>query len=225
MNIVIANTTRALIELPPILPVLAKGTEVVTPAVLDVDGRLVTPAVLMDAGAVIAEGYHEQKLAPGQSDVDGDYWDKLRERRPIKALLAVGSLVNKGEGKAEALVATLDSLTTAQAKEAIASCTNMGVLDVWVEETENAGLHKLIGLRKAQIIEQQSGRPVQGANTPDFDGGTFGDSTTRTQAQGDGAPAFGDGEQARAAAPAPAPTPAPAPSPSPAPAPAPAEED
>ena len=224
MNLVIVNTLRALITLPPILPTLAKGTEVLIAADLDPDGRIITPATIMDAGTVLAGGFDEQKLLPGQqTDVDSVYWDKLCERRPIKQLLAVGALLNKGEGKAAALVDSLDKLTPTQAKAAILDCTNMGVLDVWAEGTESDNLKRLIAERKLELIEQQSGRPVSGGNVPNAPadqiakGGTFGDKTTPAQTEGGGAPAFGEGEQSRA-------TSVPGPSPSPAPAPAPSED-
>ena len=184
-----------MIELPEVLPTMAKGTEVVTPAVLDTDGRIAAPAVLMEPGDVIDAGYDLQKLRPGQNDVDGAYWDAVCINSAVKIWLACGYLVNRGEGKAEALVSDLSKLDVGSAKVAIAECSNIGLLTQWAEGTESRALKKLISDRKTDLISKASGRPVRGANVPDMDLGVFGDNVAPAAADGSGEPAFGVGEQ------------------------------
>ena len=228
-TIVVTNTRRSLVRLPMVPTLLAKGTEVQTAAVLDADNRLVTPAVLVPEGTVLRVGYPFHKLIPGQNDVPREYWERVSSKNPaVKMWLACGYLL-VSEGKAETLVAALDTLDPHSARQHIAECTNMGVLIRWGEDAESPGLRKAIETRKNELIESADGRPRGNAPYTQKDGPVFGDDTTASQSEGAGGPVRGEGEapDAITAAPAPAPdaitaAPAPAPVAPPAPAPAPA---
>lgn len=195
MNIVILNTEARLIELPTIAPRVATGKEVVKDAVLDANGVMVTATEYMEPGALIETGYDLRKLSPGQNDVDSDYWARVCKNPGVKILLAAGWLVNKGEGAAEQLVPDIDSMDLVGAKQMILDSDQMSALTAWAASTENLGLKKLIGERKAELVGSADGR-VRGPKNPKTDLGVFGGTTTAAQAEGTGEASHGIGEQA-----------------------------
>ncbi len=195
MNIVILNTEARLIELPAVATKVATGKEVVKDAVLDAEGVMVTPTKYMKIGTLIAEGHEPQQLSPGQNDVDDAYWEVIRHNKGVKILLAVGYLVNKGEGKAETLVADIETVDVSTAKRMITECSNIGVLTKWADSTDNRGLLVLIKERKAELISKADGRPAK-PKLKDLDMGVFGTGTSGKAADGGGEASHGIGEQA-----------------------------
>lgn len=194
MNIVIKNTEPRLVQLPPVAPKVATGKEILKDAVMDAKGVMVTPPQYMDPGTLIAEGYDLQQLTPGENDVDYGYWKHMCMHRGVKRLIAVGTLVNMGEGKAASLVADLDKVDMATAKRMITECTNIGMLTKWAEATEKRGLHTLITERKGELIANADGRP-KGRKIPDVDMGTFGERVSARASEGSNEPSHGIGEQ------------------------------
>ena len=200
MNIVINNTEPRLIELPSVAPRVATGKEIEKEAVLDAKGVMVTPTHFTQPGTLLKPGYDLQQLSPGENDVDAGYWAVISQMKPVKMLIAVGYLENLGEGTATTLVADLDKVDVSTAKLMISECPNIAVLTQWADGTDNRGLLKLIGERKAELIDKADGqvKRARGPRNTEVDLGTFGDGTTGAQVDGTGDASHGIGEQAGA---------------------------
>ena len=133
MNLVIKNTRPTLITLPAVMPTL------------DADGELVD------------EGFVGMPLLPGENDVPEAYWAKVVKNPSIRIWVACEYLVNKGEGRASTMLASLDKLQGDVAKRHIGNCTNMQVLSDWNANTESRVLRKLIEERKLELIAKADG--------------------------------------------------------------------
>ncbi len=192
MNLIIVNTQRCLIELPPIPAVVTDGTEMSKEPVFDNQGTLAAKAEYRKAGEVLQEGCDCLKLKPGQNNVDKDYWERVCKSRAIKIWLAAGHLVNKGEGQATMLIVDINKLDIANAKERILECTNIGVLTGWAD-TAKPALKTLINARVDELIEAADGKVARGDSKP-IELGTFGDGVTNSEADGNGEPSQGIGE-------------------------------
>ena len=172
---------------------MATGREVTKDAVLDANNVMVSPTEYMAAGTLLADGYDQKQLIPGQNDVDSDYWELVCKNKGVRIWLACGYLVNRGEGSAVRLVSDIDSVDTATAKLMIVECRTMSALTAWGEGTESLGLKKLIAERKSELVSQADGR-VRGARNPETDLGTFGDGVTDAQVAGRDVASHGTGE-------------------------------
>lgn len=123
----------------------AQGVELPSVAPKEKGGKLVKP------------GFHPQKLAPGENDVDSDYWNEVKGNPAVKQWLACKILTNQGEGKARPMIESLDSLNTDVALRHIARCENIQVLNDWKSTTKNASYKKEIETRIMALVAAQTG--------------------------------------------------------------------
>ncbi len=122
-NLVIVNTKRCMISLPP---------------VTNSEGHKV---------------YTTQRLIPGENDVDAGHWEAVAENKAIKLYKASGALRSEGPGEAQRLDKGLDALVPEKAREAIVKCNDMAMLTKYHQGTKVEEYHKLIDAKKVQLVQ------------------------------------------------------------------------
>ncbi len=122
-NLVIVNTKRCMISLPPVKN--AAGHKI----------------------------YDTKRLIPGQNDVDAGHWEAVAGNKAIKLYKASGILRSEGPGEAQRLDKGLDALLPEKAREAIAKQNDMGMLNKYHQGTKVEEYHKLIDAKKVELVQ------------------------------------------------------------------------